>query len=429
MEFENPCHLKGRVGRSVIEIHGLWYRHLPLVEIGRKLARGSMKINHVDQLRIKTDIAKSGADVGIIFHVSPVDYLKSHARASWTDYSATPGKSVDIFSLDVPGLGNVRFIKHWSIRHTVHGSVAAEVHTGFAARVACQASDLQNSSKMVEIFKEALVVLSVIFRQAVTLHGWESICSSSIETIWIYPLEPNLAPPMALEPHRDLAFSDEFQSCAQSLVKKYLEASDSIKKVIRTLSASIAPHVKNSDAGSFLAMFSALEDAMSTEKLSTAEKENLRITNAELTRHLTALQVRLDQEKPIHHEIIRDRVGGFIRSIEKGGPSFAVRFEKFASKHPQLRIYMADLWPLVEKSSVPNLKQIRDSLAHGLQNKYHVQILSVARWHFSIIIERLIFIILEESIPEGININSRSLSGDEWYCKKYWTQLQKKVGS
>jgi hypothetical protein len=173
-------------------------------------------------------------------------------------------------------------------------------------------------------------------------------------------------------------------------------------------------------------MFGALEDAFSTEKLSVTEKEKLRATNSELTRRLTALQVQLDQEKPNHHEILRNRIGGFITSIESGRPSFAVRFEKFASKYPQLRIYMADLWPLVEKSMTPNLKQIRDSIAHGLQNKYHAQVLSVARWHLSILIERLVFVILELPVPKGINIKSRFLSGEDWYNRSYWIQLQKK---
>lgn len=423
-ELVNPCSLQGKAGRLDIEIDELWYHRLPLGGTRRKLARDVLDLSHVGRLTVQSDHWKN-EEAFVLFHLSAVEYLKHHTQAAMTDYSSTPSMSIELFKIHAIGLGDIVFLKRWSIHHRQEGDISAKIYDGFSAQVACQEQDLHDIDSMVKRFKEVLIVLSVLFRQAVTLHGWEKFGRTTIESTWLEPLHPNLAPYMPPEPNNDLTFPNEFQACAQSLVDKYLAASDVVKKAVHLLSVAVAPHVKTTAAGNFSAMFSALEEAIALEKLTVEERGNLRESDGELTKQLTQLRFSIDNDKPPHFERLSERIEGIIKAVGSGGPSFSVRFQKFVSAHPPLNLYMSDLWPVTGTSKIPGLKQIRDSLAHGLQHKHSSQALGVSLWHFSILIERLVFILVGATVPKGIHINSALLSREEWYGRSYWTALQK----
>lgn len=423
-ELVNPCSLQGKAGQFDIEIDELWYHRLPLGGTRRKLARDVLDLGHVGRLTVRSDHWKN-EETFLLFHISGVEYLKHHTQPAIADYSSTPSMSVELFKIHAAGLGDIVFLKRWSIHHIHEGSVSANIYDGFAAQVTCPEQDMHDIDGMVKRFREVLIVLSVLFRQAVTLHGWQRFGRSSIESTWLEPLHPNLAPYMPFKLNNDLAFPNEFQACVQSLVDKYLAASDVVKKTIHLLSVAVAPHVKRTDAGNFTSMFSALEEAISLEKLTVEEREKLRESDGELTKQLTQLRLSIDSEKPPHFERVSERIEGIINAVGSGGPSFSVRFQKFVSAHPPLNLYMSDLWPVTGTSKIPGLKQIRDSLAHGLQHKYSSQALGVSLWHFSILIERLVFILVGATVPKGIHINSSLLYREEWYGRSYWTALQK----
>jgi hypothetical protein len=423
-ELVNPCILQGKVGRFDVEIDELWYHRLPFGGTRRKLARDVLDLSHVGRLTVRSSHLEN-EETFVLFHLSAVEYLRHHAQAAMTPYSSTPSMSVELFKIHAAGLGDIAFLKQWSIHYRQEGNVSAKICAGFSAKVVCQEQDLHDVDGMVKRFKEVLIVLSILFRQAVTLHGWQTFGRTTIESTWLEPLHPNLAPYMAPEPNNDLTFLDEFQACAQSLVDKYLVASDVVKKVVQLLSVAVAPHLKRTDAGNFTAMFSALEEAISLEKLTVEERGKLRESDGELTKQLTQLRLSIDSEKPPHFERLSERIEGIIKAVGSGGPSFSVRFQKFVSAYPPLNLYMSDLWPIMGTSKIPGLKQIRDSLAHGLQHKYSLQALGVSLWHFSILIERLVFILIGATVPKGIHINSALLSREEWYGRHYWTALQK----
>ena len=72
----------------------------------------------------------------------------------------------------------------------------------------------------------------------------------------------------------------------------------------------------------------------------------------------------------------------------------------------------------------PGLKQIRDSLAHGLREEYSSQAIAVAHWHFARLSERLAFVLLGADIPEGIQRNSFSLQQGHYYEHAHWQSIR-----
>jgi len=82
-------------------------------------------------------------------------------------------------------------------------------------------------------------------------------------------------------------------------------------------------------------------------------------------------------------------------------------------------------WPIEGTDEKLGLKEIRNKLIHGVHGKINFQALAVASWHFSIFIERLIFVMVEAEVPKGICRNSLLLTRNDWYGRDYWTSLQK----
>ena len=390
----------------------------------RKLARDVLDINHIGTLKVRDDRFKS-KKASVVFHLSPVAFFKRHPASAMTLYSSTPNQTVELFQIHATGLGEIVFLKQWAVHHIEDGITSAKIHAGFYAHVACQHDDIQNIDTMVETFREVLTVLSILFRQAVSLLGWEKRCSTRTETLWADPLQPNLAPYMPLEPNNFLAFPDEFEKCAEELVNKHLATSKRVKKVIRNLSVSIAPHISGSMRPGFLAMFGALEQAIDLIKLSASEKQKLGESNAELVAHLQRMRTTIEIESSAFTAKLLERVDGFIKVVASGSLSFSAKLATLFKEHPALSFFAADLWPIEGSDGRLGLKEIRNQLTHGVYGKIESQALAVAGWHFSIFIERLIFVIVGAEVPKGIDRDSYLLTRDEWYGRDYWTPLQK----
>lgn len=212
-------------------------------------------------------------------------------------YPETPLMMVELFRIKTVELGEIRFIKHWSVHHVDTKGVAAEIRASFAAEITCDEATALPVDQLVEKMKDVLIPLSILTRQAITLHGcrWEK--KDGVETTWFVPLEPNLAPDMAEEPIENLCFSEEFEVSAQSLVEGFMAASADLKEAVTLLSVALAPHVERSTAANFSALFSALEQAIALEKLTTKEKKKLRESDGVLIAELFGLQTRIETAK------------------------------------------------------------------------------------------------------------------------------------
>lgn len=422
-ELTNPCTLHGRAGSLEVEINELWYHRFPLGGTKRKLARDTLDINHIGSLKVRDDRFKSN-QASVAFHLSPVEFFRRHTASAMTRYSSTPTQTVELFKIYAKGLGEIAFVKQWTVHHIEDGITSAHIHAGFYAHVVCQNDDFKNIDTMVEIFREVLTVLSIFFRQAISLLGWEKRCSTGTETLWATPLQPNLAPYMELEESNFLAFPDEFQKCAEELVSKYLAKSKRVKEVIRHLSVSIAPHITVPEQPKFLSMFGALEQAIDLAKLTASEKQKLGESNAELIAHLKHMRTAIETESSTFTAKLLERVDGFIKVVDGGGLSFSAKLAALFKEYPALSFFAADLWPIEGSDGKLGLKEIRNKLTHGVHGKIDFQALAVAHWHFSIFIERLIFVMVGAEVPKGIRRDSYLLARNDWYCRGNWTSLQ-----
>lgn len=419
--LENPCSLRGSDGSLEIEIKELWYRSISAGISQRKHARGTFNISYAGQLYVRQ--ANCRSEIRIVrFFLSPVRFFKEHIKAKMVNYSSTPNMTVELFKLQTAELGEVRFIKFWSVNRVDTKGVTAEIRTSFAAEI--QYDGVAPIDHLTNKMRELLTPLSILTRQAITLHGWTLKMTDSVQTMWFDPLDPNLAPDMAEQPVINLCFDTEFETHAEAIVQKFLQAETKSKKIITLLSVSLAPHVKRSTAGNFSALFGALEDVIALKKLTSQEKEKLRETDDFLIKAILEKKCEIEATKHPTASAVAARLQGYANSVGNSGPSFNVRFEKFRAAYPSLSVYMSDLWPIQGSENKPGLKQFRDSLAHGLRQKYSHQAIAVAHWHFSRLAERLAFLVLGIDIPMGIRVDSYLLHSDHWYNRATWQAEQ-----
>lgn len=425
-ELTNPCNLHGEAGSQKVEINELWYHRFPLGGTKRKLARDALDISHIGSLKVLDDRFKNN-QASVVFHLSPVEFFRHHTASAMTSYSSTPEQTVELFKISAAGLGEIVFMKQWAVHHIEDGITSAHIHSGFYAHVVCQNDDLKNINVMVETFREVLTVLSILFRQGIGLLAWEKRSNTDNETLWEAPLQPNLAPYMEQEKNKFLAFPNEFEKCAEELVSRYLATSKQAKEVIKHLSVSIAPHFLVPEKSRFLSMFSALELAIDLAKLTVSEKEKIGESNAELVAHLQRMRIVIEDESSAFTAKLLERVDGFIKVVKRHNPSFSVKLTAFFKEYPAALFFANDLWPIEGSDRKLGLKEIRNGLTHGVHGKIDSQTLAVASWHFSIFIERLIFVMVGAEVPKGIRSDSYLLTRDEWYCRSYWTPLQRNM--
>ena len=423
-EFQNPCTLRGKMGSQEVEINELWYRNFPLGGTSRRLARGQLVINDIGILRRRHDRIKH-TEPSVLFLLSAVEFFKETTASAMTSYSSTPSQSIELFRIQTADLGEIVFLKQWVVEHIKDGVISANIHAGFYAQVICKSEDIKNVDFLVESFREVLTVVSIFFRQAVDLLGWEVKSDTSTETVWLNPLKPYIAPYMPYEPHTFMVFPKEFKTCVNELVNKHLSCCKRIKKVIRNLSVSIAPHVRTDERDRFLNMFTALEFVVNLDKLTSDENHKLSETNAELITHLNRLKANIEAESSAFADKMIERVDGFVKTINSRSPSFSLKLESLFNSYPLLRSLTADLWPILGSAAKPGLKEIRDKIVHAKYDMVDTQMLAVSSWHFSIFIERLIFVLAGAQVPESICKNSFPLRREKWYSRDYWIALQK----
>lgn len=420
--LKNPCSLRGFDGGLEVEIKELWYDSIFAGHPQMTHARGTFNITHAGQLRVSRQIHWKSERRILKFLLSPVRFLKEHSEAKMVSYSSTPNMMVDLFSLQTTELGEIRFIKFWSIHPAESKGVTAEIRASFAAEI--RYDEASSIDKLVGKMREVLTPLSILMRQAITLHGWICENGDGIQKMWFNPLDPNHAPDMAEQPVTDLCFSHEFETRAQAVVEKFLHAPPNTKKAVTLLSVALAPHIERSRAGNFLALFGALEEVLALEKLTDDERKKLRETDQPLIDALVEKSKQIEAtDHPSASEVAK-RLQGYADSVRTSGPSFNVRFKKFKGAYPALDVYMTDIWPLLGSNKQPGLKQIRDSLAHGLRHKYSPQAIAVAHWHFARLAERLAFLVLNADVPLGIRPNSSLFGGDSWYERAEWESIR-----
>lgn len=414
----SPCVLSGTSGPYSIRMEEVYWRHFP-TSANSTFGLETIELFHVGRLMIRRPSGGGGKEIR--FHLAPISYLRSESSfASFGDGSRTE----NLFVLDLPGLGQTRFVIEWVTTYHRDAEIpGATVIVGFDAIVDLPSKGISDAGQLVEQFKGSLEILSVLFRQAVTLHGW-TYTHEVAATTWTNPLDPNVTP-SARERRGDFVSRPQiFEECATALAQAYGTADAKSRSLVRHLSVAVNPHNNSSTSDHFLFMFAALERVIEFAWTIDKEPSIPAITTQALIQHLEKLSADVTAAAGEYAAEISQRLKGLIGVVSR--PSVRDKFDAFVRVYPAMNRYCADLWPVLGSDKERGLRDIRNALAHGRSSFVSSDVVAVAEWHLAVLLERLIFVLLGLAVPDGISTGSLLLrtGGRGWYESDWWIPLR-----
>ena len=333
-------------------------------------------------------------------------------------------KSVRLFSIDIPDLGDVTFsVDFVATNNSNAKNPVSAIYADYCASFPIREDDTRSPSEYVKIFGNALVILSFLFRQAITLHGWTQMRSGLRESHWINPLSLNSTPSDRVEHEDSVVSIDELEKLSQDMLRVYLNEDNKLRKLVEHLSVAVSPHIEQQTPDAFTFMFSAFEKVVDFEYRKNKNKAK-NAADCILVDYLERMREEIrgtDEDEKL--EVIK-RVDGFIQSVKNGRPSFGLKLSALLQAYPVLDAYTSDLWPVEGAGKLPGLKEIRNKLAHESGAAINHQSLAVAAWHLSVLIERLICVLLNVQLPRNISPQSHMLCRNNWYKRVYWEKLR-----
>ncbi len=417
---DNPCTLLGKSGAFTISLQEVHWRCFPTYSKST-LGLETIELLHVERLTIRHPPVNARREIRL--HLAPISYLRSESSCvSFGDRSHTE----DLFVLDLPYLGATRFVAEWAtIYHRDAEIPGATVIAGFSAVADLPPDSPIDADQMVAKFRNSLEILSVLFRQAVTLHGWTYTDGQTVST-WINPLEPNVTQSAREERGDFVARPQVFVECATRLTHAYGKADAKTRSLVRHLSVAVNPHTNSRTKDRFLFMFSALERVIESAWMRDKTPNSPAATTHAVVQHLEQLKETVVAEDGENASEISARLAGLISVVNR--PSIRDKFESFLRVYPAMNQYCADLWPVLGSDKKRGLREVRHALAHGSSSFVSQDVVAVAEWHLAILLERVIFVLLDMIAPEGISPNSFLLrtGGRGWYERDWWVPLQSK---
>jgi hypothetical protein len=414
----SPCHLTGKCGAFTISMEGIHWRSFP-TSLHYNLGLAEVELFHIERLLIKSPATASGRNIR--FHLAPISYLRSKAAGIRFTNSS---RSEQLFVLNLPGIGLASFEIEWVTEYHRDSEVpGAIISAGFVAAVDLTAAVTSDVSEAVAKFKQSLEVLSLLFRQAVPLHGWTYHDGETVTT-WVDPLEP-IVTPSAREHRGDyVARPQNFVDCASALVLAYGSSEKAIHSLVRHLALAINPYRNLRDSDHFLFMFTAFERVIESAWFKAKSSLVPTTSTGSLVQHLQGLIETVNAKGGDDAKVIAERIKGLIGIVK--GPTYKNKFQAFHRIYPAMGFYGRDLWPIIGSEKERGLREIRNAIAHGSSSFVSVDVVAVAAWHLSILLERTIFILLNLPIPEGILPNSYLLQAGArgWYERDWWDPLR-----
>lgn len=422
MPPSSPCSLDAKCGALVVIMQGVHWRDFPAGS-NPKHSLESIEISHVEKLTIRRP--SSDAHDEFQFHLGPVDYLRKESNhLPRRDGSARQ----DLFVLAHSEFGEIRFVVDWvTVYNRAPEVMGASVFGGFCAIVNLPESMPLDEAKIVEKFKSVLEVLSVLFRQAVKLHGWTFTHRNQTVTTWVEPMSPIVTTSAHEERGDFVEKPKDFVQCANGLIRAYLDAKPKTRSLLRHVLLALNPYSIRRSNDRFLGMFTALERVINAACEHDSRPSSPAASNDELVSRLEGLITSVKADGGACADDVTARLAGFIKTVQSG-VSWADKFESFLHVYPAMSHYSSDLWPVQGTDKVRGLKEIRNVLSHGRSSFVSTDVITVANWHLGILMERLIFVLLGVGVPEGIRPNSYLLSRGSrgWYERDFWTPLQVK---
>lgn len=411
----NPCSVIGRYGRMVVSLSEVWYGYLPKPGEHDKVTLAAVRLTHVGRLRYKP--APFPQQTGLQIFLSPVRHFR---RLSSAEFFSPAGGAATLFELDLPATGKIAIRLEWcTIYNDRDEPPGGTIKAGYSAWLESSPDSAELIEQQVKRVREALLMLSLLCRQGIAVHGW----ATSEESVWLDPLAPNIAPNSAKPGEYESTFPDEFVEVAKQLCSAYMSANPKLKKLLRHMSVAVASHVERSAVTAFMTRFAVLEQALDFGCAQSPTGADERTTDNRLVGELSGLRDKLRGHGDAQELQMAERLEGFIRIVKSGARSFATKLEVFRTRFPSYRCLEEDLWPIDGTSKKPGLKQLRNPLAHSLPEG-GAQIIGVANWHLRILLERLVFVLLDVPLPKGLQPSSFFLAQEMWYGRAYWNDLQ-----
>lgn len=407
--IHNPCSISGQLGGVTIWLDDVWYRYMPSDQQPRREAGLSpIVLTHVGKLKIimspnmMNETVQAVAPRSIKFHLTSNAFLSDNAWQSKLSKTANC-QSDELYTVDIPQLGNVRFLREWVFARSSIPENAI-VKSGFCAVIELVEETTQTIEKYISHFEDALMVISVFCRQRIDVLGWEvKYNDDRCEQIWDAPLDPISTKYMPYEPDDYLIEKNHFSSFVGVATSKFIGIDPVKKEIIKHMSIGLAPFVSMRDSERFLTMFHALEACRTLAP-------ELEIKNDDVE-----LMKILESSKQGVNDKIAERIEGFIKNIASNKPSLRFQLE---SVFADWQIKSDDLWPLKGNEKLPGLIDLRDKITHIGPKTLHAQGLAVATWHLSIFLERVILSQLNIPITESAAATVR-LKREKWYQPEY----------
>lgn len=417
---DNPCSLLGKSGAFTISMQGVHWRRFP-TSSKSTLGLEVIDLLHVERLTIRRPPMNARREIR--FYLAPISYLRSVSSCvSFGDKSHTE----DLFVLDLPGLGAMRFVAEWTtIYHRDAEIPGATVIAGFSTVASLPPDSPIDTDQMIKKFRSSLEILSVLFRQAVTLHGWTYTDAQTVST-WINPLEPNVMQSAREDRGEFVAKRKVFVECATRLAHAYEKADAKTRSLARHLSVAVNPHTNSRTKDRFLFMFSVLERVIEFAWIRDQTPSSPSVTTHAVIQHLEQLKEAVAAEGGENASEISARLQGLIGVVNR--PSIRDKFESFLRVYPAMNQYCVDLWPVLGSDKKRGLREIRHALVHGSSSFVSLDVVAVAEWHLAILLERVIFVLLDVTLPDGISPGSFLLRNGAkgWYDRDWWAPLRSK---
>ncbi|MCB4362204.1 hypothetical protein KIH07_00490 [Hydrogenophaga taeniospiralis] len=415
----NPCTLMGKSGAFSISMNGVHWRQFPVSPKGL-IGLAAIDISHVSRLTLQC--RSQDANREIRFHLAPISYLRSESNfVHFGDRS----QSTELFSMDLPDFGETKFVSDWmTVYHRDAEIPGATVVAGFCAVAALPPDASSDIDLVVAKFRRSLEVLSVLFRQAVTLHGWTYTDGATVST-WINPLDPNVTPSAREDRGKYVVKPQVFVECATGLAHAYGKTSEETRSLVRHVLVAVNPHTKSRIGDRFLFMFSALERVIESAWKRDQTLRSPAVTDNAIAELLGQLNATVVAENGEYASEISARLEGFIKTVNSGA-SVRDKVSAFFRVYPAMSC--ADLWPILGAGKERGLRDVRHALAHGRSTFVSLDVVAVAEWHLAILLERLIFVLLGMSTPDGISPGSNMLrtGGMGWYEWGQWHPMRSK---
>ncbi|SBS29302.1 hypothetical protein MAQ5080_01353 [Marinomonas aquimarina] len=401
--FENPCQLSSLqdAPNYRVEMGEVCYRKITTgLHQARKFGLSPIILTHVAHLKI-VDQCPNGESKFYIC-ITPNDYLSDNTSLDSSQMLE------ELTSFHCSTLGEIKLQRYW-VKSRVSSSNDYALKSGYWLEVSADMHKYE-ANQILQMISPILDILSIIFRQRVSVVGWQSLQSGVRTRYWIYPIEPSETHYAGLEPKKYVASINDLSEVVNKAIHTHKLLQGRGRQWLFFLSYGLSPAIQLQDAERFMSLFRTLEK-ISSESYEPKAPTDANKVAAEMLQDLADSMEEMGLDTS-------SRMKGFAKMLTNGDSPLADKIINFLNAHS---VSFKDLWDIEGKKK--GLIGIRNKLAHGGAHYINHQSLAVATFHLSVLAERVACTLLEIPWKESHRREMR----DEWLDPSYVQVLQNEV--